>query len=392
MKCIRLMTAAMLVLSLFAVTSCLNSTDVKIGVIIPEEGSLANYGYQIRSGIQMANDKIKADADLKKNYELIFENENENDIEGIRASFMRLQEKGVTAIIGAASSAGTLALVDLANEHGIVLLSPASSSPDINSGQSDFVYRNYPSDTLEAQKLSNVIFQKCRMQNVLMVRAKNTFSEGITYELLRFGRQNSKSIPPKVVKFDADPTKVDFKARVDEIVEVMPEGVFLAAYTDELIPLIREIKSRPELDQTYLFTCSALVINDLVEQLGVELVEGLMFTAYDWDPTSTDPKIQEFTKEFQENYHTTPGVFAATGYDALFILVNSIDGVNHGIKDELTDFINKNSHPGILGETDFNKGGNVTRIPKVFRIENGVKVVLTRENMEIIRRDILTRL
>ena len=76
MRFIRLMTTAFLVLSLFAVTSCLNSTDVKIGVIIPEEGSLAAYGYQIRSGIQLANEEINARADLKKKYELIFENES----------------------------------------------------------------------------------------------------------------------------------------------------------------------------------------------------------------------------------------------------------------------------------------------------------------------------
>jgi branched-chain amino acid transport system substrate-binding protein len=391
MKFIRLVAAAVLLVSLIAVTtSCLNSSDVKIGVIIPEEGSLADYGYQIRSGIQMAFEDIKAKGDLKKNYELIFENENENDLQGVKDSFKRLKEQKVTAIIGAASSAATLSMVDLANENRIVLLSPASSSPEINTGQSDYVYRNYPSDTLEAQSLANAIFQKCRMQKVLMARARNTFSEGITYEVLRFGRQNSKEIPGKVIKFDPEPSKVDFPAKVDEIVEVDPEGLFLAAYTDELIPLIREIRSRSELDRMYLFTCSAFVLTDVIEQLGVEMVEGMMFTSYPWDPN--DAKVSDFSKRFQENYHTVPSIFAATGYDSLYILVNSIDSVNQSISGELTDYMNKTTFEGLLGETDFNKSGNVTRIPNVYRVVGGVKTAMTIEDFNTIRNDILTRL
>jgi len=208
-------TTAVLLLLFGAATSCFNSSDVKIGVIIPEEGSLYEYGYQIRSGIQMAFAEIQAkkqsgESGLRKNYKLIWEVENEKDIDSIRASFNRLKDQGVTAIIGPASSAGVLALTDLANESHIVLLSPSASSPEINADAGNSVFRNYPSDTLEAQQLANLIFQKCRMQRILMVRARNTFSEGITYEMLRFGRAGSKLIPNQVVKFDADPKNVNF--------------------------------------------------------------------------------------------------------------------------------------------------------------------------------------
>jgi len=37
-------TTAVLLLLFGAATSCFNSSDVKIGVIIPEEGSLYEYG------------------------------------------------------------------------------------------------------------------------------------------------------------------------------------------------------------------------------------------------------------------------------------------------------------------------------------------------------------
>ena len=97
---------------------------------------------------------------LNKRYSLVWANEDETNLDGVEEAFMRLKEEGVTAIIGAASSAGTLRLAPLANKHRILLLSPASSSPDINTGAADWVFRNYPSDTLEAQALANIYFSK----------------------------------------------------------------------------------------------------------------------------------------------------------------------------------------------------------------------------------------
>ena len=396
MSYFRWMAALTVAIAAITMVSCFNSTNVKIGVIIPQEGSLAEYGYQIRSGIQMAHSEIEGKhlaGELKKKYELIWEDENENDLEGVKKSFETLKKQGVTAIIGAASSAATMALTDLANEAEIVLLSPASSSPEINTTSGDFVFRNYPSDTLEAQQLANVIFQKCLIQSVLMVRAKNTFSEGITYEVLKFGRQNRNKIPNEVVKFDPDPSKVDFVAVTDRIVNHNPNAIFMAAYSDELIPLIREIRTREELKNLYIFTCSAFVPADVIEALGKEAVEGIMFSAYPWDPNATDPRIQNFTKTFTENYHTTPGIFAATGYDALHVLVAAIDDTNHAISDEVKDQMYKMVFTNsILGELDFNKSGNVTRIPKIYKIQDGAKVELSTEDIERIKTDVLTRL
>lgn len=401
-----LMTSLLASLILF-LSSCSKGGEVKIGVIVPWEGSnLANYGTQMEAGIQLALSEIQAAMDegkLDYRYTVIFENESE-DIEKVKESFENLRSKGVTAIIGAASSAATLALAPLANEHKIVLISPGSSSPEINSGQTDYVFRNHPSDTLEAQKLSNVIFQKSKIQRCLMVRAKNAYSEGITFELLRFARQNSQQLPDRVVKFAANPDEVNWAEVVDQIVEINPEGVFLGAYNNELIPLLREIKSREELAKTYLFTSSSFSPTEAIKELGPEGVEGLIFTGYQWDARSTKPAVQEFTSKFESQFPQPPTMYAATGYEALWIAVEAIESVqNFRIRDDVRSAVNNNvfgstqegkegHFVGLLGETDFNKRGDVTRIPLVYRMTNGRKVELTNEDMEIIKRDILTRI
>lgn len=389
-KSLALSLSALLMFTLF---SC-SSSEVKIGVIIPQEGDLADYGYQIRSGIQMAYEEVNAETasgNFKKTYTLVLEDEP-SDPERLIEVFNKLEAEGVTAIIGAASSSGTLALTPLANEKGIVLLSPASSSPEINVESNDFVFRNYPSDTLEAQKLSNVIFQKCRIQKCLMVRAKTAFSEGITYSMLGFARQNSSRLPNEVIKFSSDSSTADWVATVDRIVEVNPDAVFLSAVKDGLIPLIREIRSRDELNDLYIFTHSSFLAEDVVKELGPEMVEGVMFSAYEWNPQE-NPRIQDFANKFTASYHANPTMYAATGYDAMWILAMAAEGVNHQMSEEFRAKISQTSfEEHVLFTTDFNKRGDVTRIPVVYRMTDGNPVELTEEDVETIKRDILTRI
>jgi len=393
-----LLTAALLATGAWSLVSCTGGSDVKIGVIIPVEGNLEEYGYQIRSGIQMAFEEVQermnaanSENKLKRNYTLIMENES-SDLEVVKETFKKLQEQGVNAVIGAASSEATMALAPLANEAEIILLSPASSSPEINEGQTDFVFRNQPSDTLEAQQLANVIFQKCKMQKVLMVRARTAYGEGITFEMLRNARANSSQIPNKVVKFDEDPSQVDFVAVVDEIVAVDPEAIFMAAYTNELVPLLQELRARPELEDLYIFTSSAFLPDQVIKALGPEAVEGVIFTDYPWDPNDSRPEIQAFSREFLEKFNTEPGIFAAHGYEALHILVQAFENVQHLLPDELRGEMNNLKYQGLLGELEFNKRGDVTRIPVVYRMEDGRRVELSAEEIEKIKRDILTRI
>ncbi|CAM2008126.1 ABC transporter substrate-binding protein [Acanthopleuribacter pedis] len=374
---------------LFLLTSC-GGDKIKIGVIIPQEGTLGDYGYQIRSGIELAYKNLDT-SDKRREYELIWEIE-ESDLDKVEEAFERLRKAGVQAIIGAASSAATMRLAPLANKHKIILLSPASSSPEINEGSGDFIFRNHPSDTLEAQKLSNVIFQKARLQKVLMVRAQDAYSEGITFELLKFARQNSDRLPNEVVKFSHNPADVDWTSVVDRIVEIKPQGVFLAAYHDALVPLLKEIRAREALNKTYIFTSSSLIVDEAVKELGPEGLEGIIFTGYHWDPMENKPEILEFTEKFKADHHADPTLFAATGYDAFNILVTVFEETDHVIPDDLRARFNKEPFKGILGETDFSKRGDITRIPVVYTVEDGSKVELRAEVIDKIKDDILTRL
>jgi branched-chain amino acid transport system substrate-binding protein len=192
--------------------------------------------------------------------------------------------------------------------------------------------------------------------------------------------------------------EVDFVAVVDRVIELAPEAVFMGGYSADLIPLITEIRKRPELANTYLFTSSSFLPEKVISATDIETVEGIMFSSYPWEPASGPPNMQSFAARFQEKYYVAPDNYAANGYDAGVIMVHAIEKANHWMVDAIRDELNGNIFDAettgelILRNTDFNKRGDVTRIPVVYRVVNGQIVKLTPEDMEVIKTDILTRI
>ena len=407
------MTAVGLIL--FGLISCSKSDELVVGVILPQEGSLEDYTFQILSGLEMAEEQINAmykagqtmtDEAFEEKYgrpkvtkkvTLIkkYESSNYEDVKVAVDSFKELTDAGVVAVIGPASSAGVLAVTPFANKERIPIISPSATSPDINREGGDYVFRIYPSDTLEAQQLSYMVFQECFAHHMLVVRSTDSYGEGVSLEMLRFARRQSDRIPNYVVKFDADPNVADFKTVVDQIVEENPKAVFLGAYADSLIPLIREIKSRPELENLYIFCPSSFLPNQMIPELGPENLQRLMFTKYDFDTSGANPKVADFARDFETKFGGThPNIFAACGYDALMVLSVALNEVNTDLPDLVKTALNKIHYPkdkGLLGETDFDKRGDVTRIPKVCRVTlEGDVAQVTKEESAAIKREILT--
>jgi len=408
----------LLMLGLF---SCSKSDEIRVGVILPQEVSeqeanFEGYGFQVLSGLEMAEEDLNAmykagltmtDKEFKEKYHrekvdkkvtLITNYKESSDFANTSVaveSFKKLLKEDVVAIIGPASSEGVLAVAPLANEARKIIISPSATSPEINREGGDYIFRIYPSDTLEAQQLAYVIFQKCFAHHLLVVRSLDSYGEGVSMEMLRFARRQSDAIPNYVVKFDADPNVADFPAVVDKIVEEHPRAVFLGAYANSLIPLIREIKSRPELENLYIFCSSSFLPTKMLAALSPELLQNVMFTMYDWNIENGNPKVMEFAKRFEDRFGgQKPNIYAACGYDSLMVLSTALNGVNTDLPDMIKTAINKINYSkelGLLGETDFDKRGDVTRIPGIYKISpEGQVQTLTEEDQTAIKRAILT--
>ena len=103
--------------------------------------------------------------------------------------------------------------------------------------------------------------------------------------------------------------------------------------------------------------------------------EGTIYSSGTFDMESREPKVQEFVQKFKQRYGKNPGLFAATHYDAVYIIAQAIEkgdftaeGLKKGLM-EIKDF------PGITGKTTFTATGDADKPLILKTIRDGRPVV-----------------
>ncbi|MFO7959949.1 MAG: ABC transporter substrate-binding protein [Nitriliruptoraceae bacterium] len=125
-----------------------------LGYILPETGDLAFLGPPMISGVELAVSEIEeygTDIDLLSGDEA-----NDTGVAAEEAS--RLLAAGVDAIVGAAATGMTLAIIDQVTGAGVVQCSPSNTGPGLTEyPDSGFYFRTAPSDALQGPVLAEQV-------------------------------------------------------------------------------------------------------------------------------------------------------------------------------------------------------------------------------------------
>ena len=132
------------------------SQSVKIGLLSPQTGPIAQYapGFEDAGNVAIAELNATHDGDFV--FELIVA---DSGCDGTQAatSAQTLLDSGVTAIVGAACSGATTAAVAVASAAGIPMVSYASTSPALTTiDDNGYFFRVVPSDAQQAVALVQV--------------------------------------------------------------------------------------------------------------------------------------------------------------------------------------------------------------------------------------------
>ena len=129
---------------------------IKIGHIAPLTGDAAIYGEWETQGIDLAVAEINAKGGINGNQLTVIHEDDQLDPTSATNALNKLiTVDKVPAVIGETSSTGTLALAPIAERNKVVLLSDGAASIKV-SGSGEYIFRIYPSNALEAQKLVEI--------------------------------------------------------------------------------------------------------------------------------------------------------------------------------------------------------------------------------------------
>ena len=131
----------------------LSGKEIIIGNITPVTGAQAAYGLAITNSIQLAIDEINAAGGiLGATVKLSTKDDQGTPAEAV-SGFNSLLSEGASAIIGATLSSCTSAITSLADDEGIVLVTPSSTADSITT-KDDYVFRSCFKDSFQGEMVA----------------------------------------------------------------------------------------------------------------------------------------------------------------------------------------------------------------------------------------------
>jgi len=166
------------VLACLAIACSTESQAVKIGLLSPQTGPIAQYapGFEDAGDIAISELNVTHEGDFV--FELIVA---DSGCDGTQAatSAQTLIDSGVTVIVGAACSGATLGAIEVAASAGVPMVSYASTSPAITTADDKgHLFRVVPSDAQQAVALVDVA-SAAGVSNPAVLYMTNDYGSGL---------------------------------------------------------------------------------------------------------------------------------------------------------------------------------------------------------------------
>lgn len=347
--------------------------ELKIAVLVPLTGSVPSFGVMARDGALMAIDEWNARGGVlgMKIIPIIENSQCELDPAVIAANKVINQDQ-VHYIVGEICSKASIPVSGIANERGVVMISPASTNPMVTLGENGavkpYVFRACFIDMFQGQVGARFAIENLKVKTAfILFDPLNDYVKG----LAEFFELSFTQMGGKIVGKEAyTSTDADFSKILANLVKAKPDMVYLPDYYPVVNRVTRQAKQMginipfmggdgwdsPELDKVS--------------------ASGGFFTNHF---SSSDPRleVQNFIKVFGERYKNddgsarVPDAMAVLSYDATNLLIQAIQETGVDDAASVKDNLAKINFNGVSGKIIFDPNHNPIKSVTILNVRDG---------------------
>lgn len=213
-----------------------------IGTLLPQTGQLAFLGPPMITGTQLAVEEINdAGGVLGNEVEKVDADEGDEISNIVAQSADTLLNEGVEAIVGAAASGQSNAVLDRITGAGVVMVSPSNTSPAFTTADDNGLYfRTAPSDVLQGRTLGDRILED-GIGSVAILARQDSYGEGLANKIAETVQDGGAEVVygPEFYAPD-DP---DFETAITEAADSGAEAFVVVSF-DEIASIVPAAVSR----------------------------------------------------------------------------------------------------------------------------------------------------
>ena len=337
-------------------------TDIVIGGILPMSGDAVGLGLPMQQGAELAVTDINAAwAEAGMTFDIIWEDGQCTGTAASAAAQKLVNVDGMEVILGGLCSSETLAAAPIAEAAGTVLFSATSSSPAVTDA-GDYVFRNWPSDQVQGERMA-ALADELGYEKVVMLTETTDYTAGIAAV---FTENFSGTVVEEAFLTD----DVDLKTPITKL--LAEEGVdawFINPQTDTKSTTLFKQMQEMGVEGPFLLNDVAGTQTDILTDYA-ELIEGAYTATFALDEESEG--VQAFVASHEETYgEANPYLaYSVAMYDAAWILAEAIAEVgNDG--DAVREYLEDYSGEGLMGPTSFDENGDFVGGHSIFQVIGG---------------------
>jgi branched-chain amino acid transport system substrate-binding protein len=292
--------------------------SLKIGAVFPISGGQSTYGEESINGIELALSDLKEkDPELAAKITLVKEDEKSNPVDAATAVKKLLDVDKVDVVLGSVASSNTLSMTAAVMERGKVLLTPASTNPEVTK-KGDMIFRACFIDPFQGTVLANFALNNLgKKKAAILLDHKSDYSKGLAQY---FEEAFTKGGGEIVGNESYEQGKKDFKTQLTKLRGKKPEVLVVPGYYQEVGLIMKQAKQMGF--DVVMLGGDGWDSPTLFELAGADAVTGHYFSSH-FSPDDTDPLVQKFVTSYQARFKKAPGAMSALGYDGLLVLADA---------------------------------------------------------------------
>ncbi len=346
------------------------SDPIKIGHYGSMTGKEATFGQSTDNGIKLAIEEINSAGGLNgRLIEVITYDTKGESAEAGKAVTRLITSDKVTAVLGEVASTLSLAGGAVCQEKGVPMISPSSTNPSVTRGR-DMVFRVCFIDPFQGMVVAKFAHENLKATKVaVLFDQTQTYSKGLRDEF----KKNFSKMGGTIVADEAySGGDQDFSAQLSKIRAGNPDAIFIPGYYTEAGNIALQAR---KLGIKVPLLGGDGWDSEQLAKIGGKDIEGCYYSNH-YAADQKSEAVENFVKKYSTKFGgQTPDGLAALGYDAAYILFDSMKRAKSLSGKDLRDAIAATTNfKGVTGNISLDKNHDAMKSAVVVKMQDGKPV------------------
>jgi len=368
----RLCAVLGLALATLLPTAVRAADTIKIGMVAPLTGPIADAGRYGVQGAKLAVEEVnKAGGVLERQIELVVEDDQSLNPATVLAFTKLADDKDIVAFLGPTRSTQIQSIAPSVKQVARPVMI-GGTDPSLTLAGNPWFFRFRPNDTYTARVMSDYGLNTLGKKKWAIVHATDAF--GTNAKNLFVEALKTQGVTPVVVEGQPN-NSPDYTAVALAVKQSGADvlATFITFETD-LAVFARQLR---QLGVNVVWLGSPSITTTTARKLAGPTLFGTLAVA-DFHPDA-NPEAKSFSEKYLASYKTTPDFFASWPYDAVHVLSEAITKAGSVDPQKIRDaLLAVKGYRGVEGVYNFDKNGDGLHGYNIVKNDNGNIIVEKR--------------